>query len=125
MSYRILGVGVGVFIVIAIWICAISFAVVFSKAKRPVSFLGAGCILLAFLVTVILLCIPRGSQTSDPVVDLLPPDYLFIWKCALLAFLFISFILSIILLITEHWAASVSAKPLKKVVRRTVICDYN
>lgn len=88
-------------------------------------FLGSGSIVLAFLVTVILLCIPRGSQVEDPVVELLSPDYLFIWRITLLVFLFVSFIAAIILMITEHWSVSMPAKPLRKVVRKSVVCESN
>ncbi|KAG8183522.1 hypothetical protein JTE90_003872 [Oedothorax gibbosus] len=123
MSYRILGVGAGVFIVIAIWITALTLSVVFSKAKRPVSFLGSGSIALALLVTIILLCIPRGSPVEDPVVELLPSDYLFIWRLTLLVFLFVAFVAGIIFVITEHWSVSMPAKPLRKVARKTVICE--
>ncbi|GIY48610.1 hypothetical protein CDAR_499601 [Caerostris darwini] len=125
MSYRVLGVGVGVFILIVLWICAICLAFAFSKAKRPTSFLGFGCIFLAFLVTIILLCIPRGKQVPDPVVDLLEPDYLFIWKNVLLAFLSLSFLVSIIFMVIEHLAVSKPAKSLKKVTRKTIVCDSN
>lgn len=121
MSHRILGVGVGVFIITCLWIGAIFLAVLFSKVKRPISFLGCGSIVLAFTVTVILLCIPRKSDYFEPEPDLLPPDYLFIWRSALLVFLFVSLVAAVVFLITEHWAVPVFAKPLKKVAPRNTV----
>lgn len=81
-------------------------------------FIGCGSIALAFVVTVILLCIPRQTEDFEPEPDLLPPDYLFIWRSALLVFLFLSLIAALVLMIIEHWAVPVFAKPLRKVVAR-------
>ncbi|GIX78837.1 hypothetical protein CEXT_47081 [Caerostris extrusa] len=83
MSYRVLGVGVGVFILIVLWICAICLAFAFSKAKRPTSFLGFGCIFLS------------------PFLD----NYTTVHTS--------SFLVSIIFMVIEHWAVSKPAKPLK------------
>ncbi|XP_035218671.1 transmembrane protein 218-like [Stegodyphus dumicola] len=123
MTDRIFGVGVGVFVIAIVWISAICLAVLFSKTKRPVSFLGFGSILIAFFITVVLLFIPRESQASYPEPEILPPDYLFVWRITLLAFLLVSFIVAIILMITEYWAVPMSAKPLKKVIRKTYIVE--
>lgn len=81
-------------------------------------FIGCGSIALAFVITVILLCIPRETEDFEPEPDLLPPDYLFIWRSALLVFLFLSLIAALVLMIIEHWAVPVFAKPLRKVVAR-------
>lgn len=38
MTHRIYGVGSGVFIIVSLWIGAIFLAVIFSKVKRPLSY---------------------------------------------------------------------------------------
>ncbi|GBN86266.1 hypothetical protein AVEN_162238-1 [Araneus ventricosus] len=123
MSSRIFGAGAGVFVLAIVWIITIALVAIFSKVKRPLSFVGIIFVAAASLATVILVFIPRGPETPDPLTDLLPPDYLFLWKCVLVVFLLLSFIVSIVLMVIENWAVSMPAKPLRKVARRTVVCD--
>jgi hypothetical protein len=59
MTLRVLGVGIGLFIVTAVWAVAILFCIISQRTHKHV---GAVVVAIATAVTLILILIPRDSE---------------------------------------------------------------
>lgn len=107
----VLGIGIGLFLIILIWILSLFVCVVFSRATGLLSYLGIVMILFAALFTIILLVLPRA--------DLTPPtakiyDFSVVYRSLLIAgavlFLLIGLVAYLVMQIMEQ----VRAKPLHR-----------
>ncbi|KAF4529065.1 hypothetical protein B566_EDAN006087 [Ephemera danica] len=89
MSALIFGVGVGLFIIIALWAIALLLCLVSLRSQKNIGLLG---ILAASFFTGFLLLLPIDSP-SDPIESSRIPkihDYYFIWRVLLIIFLALS-----------------------------------
>jgi hypothetical protein len=65
MTLRVLGVGVGLFIIIALWAVAILFCIISHRTHKHV---GTAVVAIATVVTLILILIPRDSEIPKKAV---------------------------------------------------------
>ena len=54
------GIGVGLLILIVIWVFTLTFGIILSRAQGAVAFGSIGLVLLAVVITLILAFLPRG-----------------------------------------------------------------
>ncbi|XP_063226412.1 transmembrane protein 218-like [Bacillus rossius redtenbacheri] len=90
MPTRVLGVGVGLFIVILLWVTA---AILCCISLRTQKYIGVAAIILATIVSLILICIPRESENeaifeTEGLVKIY--DTLFVWRVTLVILLGLS-----------------------------------
>ncbi|XP_014487260.1 PREDICTED: uncharacterized protein LOC106751031 [Dinoponera quadriceps] len=91
MTTLIFGVGIGLFIILGLWVLA---ALIFLISLRIEKKVGAIAILLVSVLTIILISVPRASEkpaaTENKVYD-----RLFVWRIILLILLLISSIIGL------------------------------
>ncbi|XP_012525055.1 uncharacterized protein LOC105830337 [Monomorium pharaonis] len=92
MTTLILGVGVGLFIILGLWVLAALVFVVSLRVERKV---GAIAILIVSVLTIILISVPRASEKPAS-KDSKVYDRLFIWRVILLIVLLVSAIISLV-----------------------------
>lgn len=92
MTTLILGVGVGLFIILSLWVLAALIFVISLRVERKI---GAIAILFVSALTIILISVPRASEKPAPANNKVY-DRLFIWRVILLIFLLISSIISFV-----------------------------
>ncbi|PNF17943.1 hypothetical protein B7P43_G17982 [Cryptotermes secundus] len=66
MTVRVLGVGIGLFAILAIWTVAIISCIIFHRTHKK---FGTGVVAVASVVTVILILIPRDSELPKKPVN--------------------------------------------------------
>ncbi|KAL0106533.1 hypothetical protein PUN28_016316 [Cardiocondyla obscurior] len=91
MTTLILGVGVGLFLILSLWVLAALIFVVTLRVERR---FGYFAILLASAVTIVLISVPRASENPIPASKVY--DRLFIWRVILLILLLASSVLSLV-----------------------------
>ncbi|GAB1867274.1 Transmembrane protein 218 [Camponotus japonicus] len=92
MTTLILGIGVGLFIILSLWVLAALIFVISLRVEKKV---GAIAILLVSAFTIILINVPRASEKPAPTESKVY-DRLFIWRITLLILLLISSAISLI-----------------------------
>lgn len=92
MTTLILGIGVGLFIILSLWVVAALIFVISLRVEKKV---GAIAILLVSAFTIILINVPRASEKPVPTESKVY-DRLFIWRITLLVLLLISSAISLI-----------------------------
>ncbi|XP_011688821.1 PREDICTED: transmembrane protein 218-like [Wasmannia auropunctata] len=92
MTTLILGVGVGLFVILSLWVLAALIFVVSLRVERKV---GAIAILLVSALTIVLLSVPRASEKPAP-ADGKVYDRLFVWRVVLLILLLVSSVISLV-----------------------------
>lgn len=110
MTDRVLGVGIGVFLLILLWTAILLVCLLFCRTRTTTTVI---CVTLALLITGLLAVIPktRTELTESKVVD-----RLFIWRMSLVVILGVSFLGSLALLVT-HWMEPIYATPLRTKIR--------
>lgn len=98
MTVRVLGVGIGLFAILAIWTVAIISCIIFHRTHKK---FGTGVVAVASVVTVILILIPRDSELpKKPVFKLY--DELFLWRTSLVILLGLSAIIGLLIFVVMH-----------------------
>ncbi|XP_074111886.1 transmembrane protein 218 [Cotesia typhae] len=83
MTTLILGIGVGLFVILTLWLsAALIFAVSFRIDKK----IGAIAITVAAIITIVLVSVPRSSEYPSSFQEK-PYDQLFVWRVILLTVL--------------------------------------
>jgi hypothetical protein len=65
MTVRVLGVGIGIFAIVAIWSVAIICCIIFYRTHKKV---GTGVVAVASVATLFLILIPRDSEVPKKAV---------------------------------------------------------
>lgn len=110
MTTRVLGVGVGLFVLIAIWLTAVVLCIVARRTNKNITLIlvaGASCI------TIILILIPRESQFPAPVTYKVYDEY-FVRRVAVMVLLGTSACCSIAMLTMAYVTRLRLAKPLQR-----------
>ncbi|XP_064616585.1 transmembrane protein 218-like [Liolophura sinensis] len=82
---RVLGIGVGLFVLAFFWALAVIVALLLSRAKGAASYGSFGVIAAVGLLTVILVFIPREPQSPDEDEDAFKIyDYTIVYRTCLL-----------------------------------------
>ena len=110
---RVLGIGVGLFILAFIWVVCIFMCVTLSRAQGAIANAGVGTILLAVVITLILWFFPRGPLTDQ--TDYTVYDYTSIERNALISCCGIMLAVGLVLLVLFHVFDTQRAAPLKKI----------
>ncbi|XP_011862326.1 PREDICTED: uncharacterized protein LOC105558960 isoform X2 [Vollenhovia emeryi] len=92
MTTLVFGVGVGLFIILSLWVLA---ALIFLLSLRLERKVGVIAILLVSALTIILISVPRASEKPVPTSSKVY-DRLFIGRVILLILLFVSAIVSLV-----------------------------
>lgn len=113
MSALIFGVGVGLFIIIALWAIALLLCLVSLRSQKNIGLLG---ILAASFFTGFLLLLPIDSPSDSIESSRIPKihDYYFIWRILLIIFLTLSAICGSIIFVYSHIMEPKIAKPIFK-----------
>lgn len=110
MTTHVLGVGLGLFLLIALWAVTIVLYIVSMRTEKQV---GSVVILVATIVTLVLVLIPRDSEIpAPPVVKLY--DHFFIWRTLVVIFLGVSAFAGFIVVLITHFMEPRFAVPIKK-----------
>jgi hypothetical protein len=76
MTVRVLGVGIGLFTIIAIWAFAVLFCIISHRTHKNV---GTVVVVVATVVTLILILIPRDSEVPRKAVFKASTLNLYVW----------------------------------------------
>lgn len=113
MANTVLGVGTGVFVIVAVWIVALVFGILLLRASGSAKLGVLPVFLLALTITLVLVFFPRSPETPLPFKDIEIVDTLFIGRYVLLAVVSTSFLVAFFVLLPFHFLEPVYAKPLK------------
>ncbi|XP_015127306.1 uncharacterized protein LOC107048590 [Diachasma alloeum] len=83
MTTLILGIGLGLFIIVTLWLSA---GLIFAVALRTDKRIGGIAVAIAAVITIILVSVPKSSEYPTPHHDK-SYDHLFIWRVILLTLL--------------------------------------
>ncbi|XP_051160068.1 transmembrane protein 218 isoform X2 [Leptopilina boulardi] len=92
MTTFVLGVGVGLFVITCLWFFS---ALIFLISLRINKKVGFAVIIIAAIITVILISVPRASESPKLFEDK-PYDHLFIWRLILLILIAASSIVGLV-----------------------------
>ena len=113
-SGRVLGVGVGLFIIILVW--ATAFASLLMLTNLDVGS-AIGIIGLASVITVVLLVIPR-EQKTDKVMEEKPEvvltDSMFIWRTVIVVFMSVSALVGAAVVSVDYGLHAIKPSQIKK-----------
>ncbi|ESO99981.1 hypothetical protein LOTGIDRAFT_230924 [Lottia gigantea] len=112
---RVLGIGEGLFILAFLWVLCLLLCLVFSRAQGALSHLGPLAIIVAGLVTIILIFIPREPEISTPDDSIKIYDYSIIYRFGLIAVVSLFIIIGGVLYLTQQMMIPVLAKPIRRV----------
>ncbi|XP_025100776.1 transmembrane protein 218-like [Pomacea canaliculata] len=87
---RVLGVGIGLFIVAFIWILCLFLCLLISRASTNISKLGPLLLIAAAVITIILVFIPREPQFPTADQQAVVYDYTVVYRSALIAVMALS-----------------------------------
>ncbi|CAM9768184.1 unnamed protein product [Lampetra fluviatilis] len=107
-SPRVLGIGVGLFVLVFLWVLSLLLCVLMSRASRPLRFVSVGVFLLVVIITLVLVFFPKQTP-SVPVIT----DDFFIGRYVLLTFSLLALLVAIALAIVFHVLEPVYGQPLK------------
>ncbi|KAK3611351.1 hypothetical protein CHS0354_025879 [Potamilus streckersoni] len=113
---RVLGVGIGTFLIALVWSLALFLCVVFSRAQGAVSNAGIGVMLIAVLFSVILLVLPREETAAQKAVPKIY-DYSIIYRYLLISGLGLFLLIGLAIYIVNHVMEPIYAKPLRRIRR--------
>ena len=105
------GIGVGLFILIFIWVVCLFLSVALSRAQGAISNAPLGIILFAIIITLTLLLFPRGP--ADTVEDYTKYDDTYQYRTAIVSVCGIFLFLGLIMLVPMHLFEQLLARPLK------------
>ncbi|XP_043937140.1 transmembrane protein 218 [Protopterus annectens] len=113
MANIVLGVGSGIFVIAVVWIAALVLCALLFKASGPARFLGILAVLCALIITLVLVFFPRTSQSSTTVTEAVIVDTFFIGRYFLLSVLGVIFLVSLLLVLTQHSLEPIYARPVR------------
>ncbi|GFN94377.1 transmembrane protein 218 [Plakobranchus ocellatus] len=117
MANLVFGVGIGVFILALVWVLALIVCITFSRSPTKIASLGPLSILVAVLVSVILIVIPREVKEKSPEEESVVYDYSIVYRSSLIAVMALFVVIGLVLYLVSHAMEPVLAKPLRKFVR--------
>ena len=97
---RVAGIGVGLFILSVIWVVSLFACITLSRAPGSLANAGAGAIVLAILVTLILVFFPKEDDTT--VVDYAVYDEYGVGRTALISILGIFLLIGLMAYLIFH-----------------------
>jgi len=115
-SARVLGVGVGLFIIILVWAVALAGLLMFTRMDvgSAIGILG-----LASVITVVLLIVPR-EQKSDKVIEETPElvltDSMFVWRTVMVVLMSVSGVLGAAVVAVDYGLHAVKPSQIKKAI---------
>ncbi|XP_014674569.1 PREDICTED: transmembrane protein 218-like [Priapulus caudatus] len=112
-SIRILGVGVGVIIIGALWVMCLFLCIFCTAVTGGARNSGFITFAIALAVTLFLVFLPRQPLAPPPELDMTIYDGLFYWRLAILGFLSISLIVGMVGVLKHYLAEPIYAKALK------------
>jgi len=110
MTVRVLGVGIGLFVVIAIWIFAVVSCIISHRTHKN---FGTVVVAVATLVTLILVLIPRDTEVPKKAVFKLY-DQLFVWRTSLVILLGLSAVTGFVFFVITHLMQARHTQPVKR-----------
>ncbi|XP_078464330.1 transmembrane protein 218 [Lampetra fluviatilis] len=112
-SPRVLGIGVGLFVLVFLWVLSLLLCVLMSRASRPLRFVSVGVFLLVVIITLVLVFFPKQTPSVPVVKELVITDDFFIGRYVLLTFSLLALLVAIALAIVFHVLEPVYGQPLK------------
>nr|XP_032820355.1 transmembrane protein 218 [Petromyzon marinus]XP_032820356.1 transmembrane protein 218 [Petromyzon marinus] len=112
-SPRILGIGVGLFVLVFLWVLSLLLCVLMSRASRPLRFVSVGVFLLVVIITLVLVFFPKQTPSMPVVKEPVITDEFFIGRYVLLTFSLLALLVAIALAIVFHVLEPVCGQPLK------------
>ncbi|XP_059164129.1 transmembrane protein 218-like [Physella acuta] len=117
MAGQVLNVGIGLFIIAFIWVLALLICIAFSRSPTKTASLGPLAILVAIILTIILVFIPRELQTPSAEEQYVIYDYTVVYRSSLIAVMALFVLVGLVLYFTNHVLQPIQAKPLRKFLR--------
>ncbi|XP_069115139.1 transmembrane protein 218-like [Argopecten irradians] len=108
------GVGIGVFVLGIVWGLSLFLCVALSRAQGPASNLGVVTVLLASLLTLILVVLPRESLIASEEESVVVYDYSIIYRSLLIAGCGLFLLIGLVAYLTTHVMEPHYAKPLRR-----------
>ncbi|XP_076457627.1 transmembrane protein 218-like [Babylonia areolata] len=111
---RVMGVGVGLFLIAFVWAICIFLCLVLTRASTNISKLGPVLILVAGLFTIILVVIPRDPQFPTEDEQAVVYDYSIIYRSVIIAVLSLFILIGLVMYLIKHAMEPVYAKRLRR-----------
>ncbi|XP_021355189.1 transmembrane protein 218-like [Mizuhopecten yessoensis] len=108
------GVGIGVMVLGIVWGLALLLCLSMSRAQGAASNLGIVTVLLALLLTVILVVLPREPLTASAEESVVVYDYSIIYRSLLIAGCGLFLLIGLVAYLTTHVMEPHYAKPLRR-----------
>ena len=107
----IVGIGVGLFILIFIWVISLFLCVALSRAQGSIANAAVGIVLVAFVLTLVLWFFPRGLGNIGE--DFVIYDYNYNTRTAIVSSCGVMLIVGLVILVPLHCFEAQLATPLK------------
>lgn len=111
---RVLGVGVGLFLIAFVWGLCVFFCLLLTRSSTNISKLGPVLILVAGLFTGILVVIPQEPQFPTENEEAVIYDYTIIYRNVVIAGLALFIIIGLVLFLVKHAMEPIYAKRLRR-----------
>ncbi|KAK7106587.1 transmembrane protein 218-like [Littorina saxatilis] len=111
---RVLGVGVGLFLIAFVWGICIFFCLLLTRASTGISKLGPVLIVVAGIFTGILVVIPREPQFPTEDEQAVIYDYSIVYRSVLVAVLAVFTVVGLVMYLVKHAMEPVYAKRLRR-----------
>lgn len=103
-------IGIGLFILLIVWIVAIIIFVIGIKLQSNIAWIALGS---ASLLTVILLCIPTEKHQKHSDIEFVEKDYIIIYKNCILAFMLLSALVGLFIFFISYCIEPIRPRPFK------------
>ncbi|KAJ8398990.1 hypothetical protein AAFF_G00416570 [Aldrovandia affinis] len=113
MAGTLMGVGTGVFLITLIWIVALVFGILISRASGATKLSIIPVFFLALITTLILVFFPRSLETPTTIREVEVVDSFFIGRYVLLSVAGVVVLVAFFVLLPMHFLEPVYAKPLR------------
>ncbi|CAL1538365.1 unnamed protein product [Lymnaea stagnalis] len=117
MAGPVLNVGIGLFILAFIWVLALAVCITLTRSPTKIAKMGPVSILIAIVISIILIFIPRESQFPSSEEQAVIYDYSIVYRSSLIAVMALFVVVGLVFYFIGHALQPIHAKPLRKFLR--------
>ncbi|XP_055864546.1 transmembrane protein 218-like [Biomphalaria glabrata] len=117
MAGPVLNVGIGLFVLAFVWVIELAACIALSRSPTKLANMAPVSILIAIIISIILIFIPRESQYPSLEEQSVIYDYSIVYRSSLIAVMALFVVLGLVFYFIQHALHPVQAKPLRKFLR--------
>ncbi|KAH9504303.1 hypothetical protein Btru_064579 [Bulinus truncatus] len=117
MAGQVLNVGIGLFLLAFIWVAALAVCIALSRSPTKLASFAPISVLIAIVISIILIFIPRESQFPSLEEQSVVYDYSIVYRSSLIAVMALFIVIGVVFYFINHALHPVQAKPLRKFIR--------